>query len=228
MKILLVEDERPLSDAISDYLRGDGHICEAAYTWSAAEEKINMYEYDCLLLDITLPGGNGLDLLRRLRAENRTPETGIIIISARNSIDDKISGLDLGADDYIAKPFHLSELNARIRSVVRRRKFHGSAIISFREISVSPDEKTVHVNGEYVPLTKKEFDLLLFFLSNPNRVITKPAIAEHLWGDQMDTADNYDFIYSHIKNLRRKIVEKGSGDYIRTVYGTGYRWSETY
>lgn len=227
MKLLLVEDEQPLSDSIAEYLRGDGYRCETASTWAVAEEKLGMYTYDCVLLDLTLPGGNGLDLLRKLRAGDGAPDTGVIIISARDALDDKIAGLDLGADDYLAKPFHLSELNARLRSVVRRRKFQGASSITFNDITIHPEEKSVFVRGERVVLTKKEFDLLIFFIANKSRVITKAAIAGHLWGDDMDMSDSYDFIYSHIKNLRRKIVEKGGGDYIQTVYGSGYRWSDS-
>jgi DNA-binding response OmpR family regulator len=175
-------------------------------------------------VDITIPGGSGLDIIRELKKKGS--EAGIIIISAKNSIEDKISGLDLGADDYLTKPFHLSELNSRIKSIVRRRSFKGSNEICFHEISIVPDEMLVSVNKKTVTLTKKEFDLLLFFISNKNRVITKESIAEHLWGDDMDTADSFDFIYSHIKNLRKKLVEKGSEDYIQTVYGMGYKFGK--
>jgi DNA-binding response OmpR family regulator len=183
-------------------------------------EKVNLYEYDCMLVDIGLPDGNGLTLVRELKKCH--PETGIIIISAKNSLDDKILGLDLGADDYLTKPFHLSELNSRIKSLLRRRKFDGQKEIIVDKIRILPENRQVFVQDELLPITKKEFDLLLFFISNPGRVLTKESIAEHLWGDFADASDSFDFVYSHIKNLRRKLIEKSGTDYFRNVYGTGY------
>lgn len=223
MKILLVEDEKGLSDSISTYLKQEGYLCEVVTDFKSADEKIELYQYDCILVDINLPDGNGLNLvkaLKRLKAK-----AGIIIISARNSVDDKIEGLDLGADDYLSKPFSLAELNSRIKSVLRRRKFDGNDEIVFNEITIKPNESTVLVNGDTVTLTKKEYDLILFLISNKNRILTKETIAEHLWGDDMDMADSYDFIYTHIKNLRKKLVEKGCQDYMKTVYGMGYKFT---
>jgi DNA-binding response OmpR family regulator len=223
MKILLVEDEKGLSDSISTYLKQEGYLCEVVTDFKSADEKIELYQYDCILIDINLPDGNGLNLvkaLKRLKAK-----AGIIIISARNSVDDKIEGLDLGADDYLSKPFSLAELNSRIKSVLRRRKFDGNDEIVFNEITIKPNESTVLVNGASVTLTKKEYDLILFLISNKNRILTKETIAEHLWGDDMDMADSYDFIYTHIKNLRKKLVEKGCQDYMKTVYGMGYKFT---
>ena len=223
MKILLVEDEKGLSDSISTYLKQEGYLCEVVTDFKSADEKIELYQYDCILIDINLPDGNGLNLvktLKRLKAK-----AGIVIISARNSVDDKIEGLDLGADDYLSKPFSLAELNSRIKSVLRRRKFDGNDEIVFNEITIKPNESTVLVNGTSVTLTKKEYDLMLFLISNKNRVLTKETIAEHLWGDDMDMADSYDFIYTHIKNLRKKLVEKGCQDYMKTVYGMGYKFT---
>lgn len=223
MKILLVEDEKGLSDSISTYLKQEGYLCEVVTDFKSADEKIELYQYDCILVDINLPDGNGLNLvkaLKRLKAK-----AGIIIISARNSVDDKIEGLDLGADDYLSKPFSLAELNSRIKSVLRRRKFDGNDEIVFNEITIKPNESTVLVNGATVTLTKKEYDLILFLISNKNRILTKETIAEHLWGDDMDMADSYDFIYTHIKNLRKKLVEKGCQDYMKTVYGMGYKFT---
>jgi DNA-binding response OmpR family regulator len=175
-----------------------------------------------VLVDITLPGGSGLDIVRQLKKSKS--KAGIIIISAKNSLDDKVIGLELGADDYLTKPFHLSELNARIKSVIRRMNFEGDKEIVFEEITINPDAQTVKVKKAVISLTKKEFDLLVFFVSNKNRVITKESIAEHLWGDDMDMADSYDFIYSHIKNLRKKLIEAGASDYINTIYGAGYKF----
>jgi DNA-binding response OmpR family regulator len=225
MKILVVEDEKALSDSIVEYLTKVGYLCETALTFAEAVEKSNLFSYDCIIVDINLPGGSGLDLIRMLR-QNRAG-AGIIIISARNELDDRITGLDIGADDYLVKPFHLAELNARVRSVIRRMAFSGSNEIVFNELRILPDEKLVFVNDQPVTLTKKEFDLLIFFLSNKDRVLGKESIAEHLWGEDMDLADSFDFIYTHIKNLRKKLMEKGSEDYIRTMYGLGYKFTAT-
>jgi DNA-binding response OmpR family regulator len=222
MKILLIEDEKQLSDSISTYLAKEGYACDVVTNFNAGDEKTQVYDYDCILLDITLPGGNGLDILHGLK--KRKPNAAVIIISAKNSLDDKIKGLDLGADDYLAKPFHLSELNARLKSVVRRRTFGGSNEIVFNEIKVNLSSMVVTVKGVPITLTKKEYDMLLFFLANSDRVITRESIAEHLWGEEMDGIDSFDFIYSHIKNLRKKIIEKGGADHIQTVYGMGYKF----
>lgn len=222
MKILLIEDEKELALSVEAYFQQENFICETVYTYDEAQEKINLYRYDCVIVDITLPDGNGLDIIRELKKDKQ--ETGIIIISARNSVDDKITGLDIGADDYLAKPFHLSELNARVKSIIRRRTFGGQKEIVLNEIRISPESLEVTVNDSPILLTRKEYDLLLFLLSNKNRVLTKEAIAEHLWGDAMDLADSFDFIYTHVKNLRKKIMEKNGRDYIRTVYGMGYKF----
>lgn len=223
MKILLIEDEKELADAISKYLHQEKYLCEMARTFNDAIEKINLYQYDCILVDITLPDGNGLKVISELKEMNSG--AGIIIISAKNALGDKINGLETGADDYLTKPFHLPELNARIKSVIRRRNFGGNRETLFQEIRIRPDEMEVFIHDLPLILTRKEFELLLFFVSNKERVLTKESIAEHLWGDSMDLADSYDFIYTHIKNLRKKIIEKGGADYIHTVYGMGYKFS---
>ncbi|MEL6820701.1 MAG: response regulator transcription factor [Calditrichota bacterium] len=223
MKILLIEDEESLSDAIRSYLIQSDFLCEAAATVADAEEKIDLYEYDVVLVDINLPDGSGLQLIELLKkARSRS---GIMIISARNSLDDKIEGLNLGADDYITKPFHMAELNARIRSVVRRRQFEGHSEIVFNEIRIDTDTTDVFVNTERVELTGKEYKLLLYLIANQNRVVTKEAIAEHLWGDHIDMVDSFDFIYTHIKNMRKKVLAKCSADYLQTIYGMGYKLS---
>ena len=201
----------------------EGYICEEATTFKEGIEKINLYEYDCIVADIGLPDGNGLDLVQELKS--KLSETGVIIISAKNALEDKIAGLDIGADDYLTKPFHLSELNARVKSILRRRKFRGNKEIVFKEIRVLPDTLQTFANQRPVALTKKEFDLLIYFISNQNKIITKESIAEHLWGDYIDTADSYDFVYTHISNLRKKLVEQGSNDYIQTVYRVGYKFT---
>ena len=223
MKILIVEDEIALTESIENYLKQEGYLCELAYTYAKASEKVNLYKYDCVIVDIGLPDGSGLHIIKELK-KNKS-NAGIIIISARNALDDKIDGLEIGADDYLTKPFHLSELNARIKSLIRRRSFNGSNEIICNEITINPDNYEVFINNQILTLTKKEYDMLIYFLSNKNRVVTKESIAEHLWGDNVDLLDSYDFIYTHIKNLRRKMVDKGGNDYIQTIYGTGYKFN---
>jgi two-component system response regulator QseB len=224
MKILLVEDEAALRAALGGSLRQAGYVVEEAASFAQAREKMALYQYDCVLLDLTLPDGAGLDLLRALKAGRSA--AGVLIITARDALQDKITGFDLGADDYLIKPFHLSELNARVRAIIRRRQFNGQQQIAFRELLVLPNLAEVHVRGELLPLTKKEYDLLLYFLANPGRILTKEAIAEHLIGDAVDAADSFDFIYTHLKNLRKKLQEKGVENYIRTMYGVGYKLSQ--
>jgi len=203
MKILIIEDEIELLVAISNYLIKENYVCELAENFNKASEKLAIYEYDVILLDITLPDGNGLDLLKIIKKHQI--RSGIIITSAKNSLDDKISGLDLGADDYMTKPFQLSELNSRIKAVLRRKKFDGTSILSFNEISINTDSKSIAIKGKEIVFTKKEYDLLLYFFINKNRVLTKEAIAEHLWADNIDMADSFDFIYTHLNNIRKKI-----------------------
>ena len=223
MKILIVEDEKYLSDSITAYLVEEGYICETSLTYENAEEKINLYQYDCVLIDLMLPGGNGLDIIRQLK--KRELNSGIIIISAKESLEDKIEGLEIGADDYLPKPFHLSELNARIKSVIRRRSFGGKHELVYHQIKIIPDKNIVLVNDQEITLTKREYILLLFLFSNIDRVVTKESIAEHLWGDNIDIVDSLDFVYTHIKNVRKKIIEKGGGEYINSIYGMGYKLS---
>jgi DNA-binding response OmpR family regulator len=223
MKVLIIEDEKELSKSICQYLASEQFITETAYDFDSALEKISLYDYACIILDITLPNGSGLDILKEIKANNKAD--GVIIISAKNSLDDKITGLKTGADDYLTKPFHLSELSARVAAIIRRKSFDGKNTITFDELQINLNEKQVVVNGTAIDLTKKEYELLLYFISNKNKVITKSAIAEHLWGDNMDIAGSYDFIYTHIKNLRKKLLQHGSPDYIKSVYGMGYKFS---
>ncbi|RIJ42819.1 response regulator transcription factor [Pontibacter oryzae] len=223
MKLLIVEDEPVLLEEVEHYLGQQGFLCESAPTYLLAEDKVSLYAYDVVVLDITLPDGNGLQLLRQLK--NLHPETGVVIISAKNSLDDKLSGFGLGADDYLTKPFHMEELNARINALIRRRDFKGSAVLTFEELEVDTEAHEVSVAGEKLQLTKKEYELLLYFIINKNRLLSQRSIAEHLWGDDYDMADNYNFVYMHIKNLRRKLVSTAGTDYITTVYGMGYKWT---
>lgn len=222
MKILLIEDEPDLRRSIKQYLHQEGYVVESADDFVKASDKVSEYQYDCVLVDITLPKGNGLDIIKKLKQNNS--KAGIIIISAKNSSDDKIVGLDLGADDYLAKPFNLAELNSRIKALIRRRNFDGSQTIVVNEISVWPEERKVKVHNEEVNLTAKEYDLLMFFISNKNRVVSKNSIAEHLWGDDSDQMDSHDFIYVHLRNPRKKLAEKGCKDYVQTIYGIGYNF----
>jgi len=223
MKILIIEDEKGLRESIEEYFTEAGNICETASNYQDAMAKVSMYSYDCILLDITLPGGSGIDILKNLKKNNNTD--GVLIISAKNSLDDRLEGLDLGADDYLVKPFHLSELRARVTAIIRRKTFNGNNQLEFNEINIDLLAKTAKVNDQPVKLTRKEYALLLYFIANKGKVVSKNAIAEHLWGDGMDLANNFDFIYSHIKNLRKKLIEAGSNDYIQAAYGMGYKFT---
>lgn len=222
MKILIIEDEPELANSMITYLSGQNYLCELAPDYPQALSKITSHQYDCILLDLMLPGGSGLDILQELKRQQK--EDGVIIISAKNALEDKIAGLELGADDYLAKPFHLSELAARIFSVIRRRSFANANLIQQGELTVNLPAKAVEVSGEPVLLTKKEFELLIFFIGNKGKVISKSAIAEHLSGDLADMLDNHDFIYAHIKNLKKKLSDAGCGNYLKTLYGNGYKW----
>lgn len=222
MKLLLIEDEARLAEDIVAYLGSEGIRCTVAESLEAARGACALYSFDIVLLDVGLPDGSGLELIRGL--VNNDPTPGILVVSAKNSLDDKLTGLDLGADDYITKPFHLAELHARIRSVFRRKKMGGRHSIPFEEIEVFPEPRQVTIHGKSLHLSPKEFDLLLYFVCNPGKVLTREAIAEHLWGEEADHLDDFDFIYSHVKNLRRKIVKLGGEDRIKAVYGIGYKF----
>jgi len=224
MKILIIEDEAGLQQSIQQYLEHQGYVCETAGDFSAGMEKVRAFNYDCVVVDIGLPYGSGLNIVKEIK--DIESKSGIIIISAKNALEDKLKGLELGSDDYLTKPFHLSELNARINAIIRRRNFQGSKNIVFEEIKLETEARRVTVNNKAVELTDKEYQLLEYFIANKRRVLTKSAIAEHIWGDEYEQVSNYDFIYTHIKNLRKKLIDAGSEDYIKTVYGTGYRFTE--
>jgi DNA-binding response OmpR family regulator len=225
MKLLIIEDNEDLLENILTYLKREGYLCETARDYDQAFDKIMSYTYDVVLIDIMIPKGNGLQVLRELKSVN--PETGTIIISAKNSLDDKVSGLELGADDYLTKPFQLPELQARIKAVIRRNNQGGREILRVNEISINTNTREVSVHDNKVDLTPKEYDLLLYFSSNKNHVLSKQTIAEHLWGDYVDHLQNLDFVYQHIKNLRKKLIEAGSDDYIESVYSIGYKFNVT-
>ena len=222
MKILIVENEPELAQTMAQYLNRQDYLCERAMTYAEAMEKISLYSYDCILLDLMLPGGNGMDVLEHLRKTNQ--ETGVVIISAKGALEDKLKGIRIGADDYLAKPFHLAEMSARIYSVIRRSQFAGKNLIRSNDLEIDLLSKEVTANGVPVVLTKTEYTLLLFLIGNKNRVISKNALAEHLSGDMADMLDNQDFVYAHIKNLKGKLSKAGCAEAIKTVYGMGYKW----
>ncbi|MDR2027879.1 MAG: response regulator transcription factor [Prevotellaceae bacterium] len=225
MKILIIEDEYGLLKTVGDFLLAEKYVVEKATDYHSAMEKVMIYDYDCILVDISLPGGSGLQILREMKKENRTGN--IIIISAKNSLDDKIAGLDMGADDYLTKPFHLQELHARIKAVLRRKQQNGKQILTQGNLSVDFVQRQVHVQGKQLKLNRKEFDMLAFFAINKNRLVTKEVLAEHVWGDSTDMADNLDFVYSQVKNLRKKLKETGADLTVENVYGIGYILRET-
>lgn len=223
MKILIIEDEQGLREVIQESLEKEKYIVETAHDFISGFEKIGSYDYDCVLIDIMLPNGSGLDLVRELKALRK--KEAVIIISAKDAVDDKVAGLDLGADDYLAKPFHLAELHARIKSAIRRKNHDGDTAIIWNNLKVSPEQRTVLVNNEPLVLNRKEFDLLYYFIINPNRLINKTALAESVWGDYTDQADSLDFVYSQIKNLRKKLKDANAEADIQAVYGMGYKMS---
>ena len=222
MKLLLIEDEEQLAKSIQKYLVSNDFICEWVNHLQDALEKIAMYEYDCILLDLMLSDGDGFDILKALKKQNKTE--GVIIISAKETLEVRIEGLQLGADDYLTKPFYLSELLVRIQALIRRKNFQGNNIVTFHEIEIDTLAKIVKINNKKIDFTKKEIDLLLYLIGNQNKVLSKSAIAEHLSGDMADMLDNHGFVYAHIKNLKKKLNEYSSIDYIKTVYGLGYKW----
>jgi DNA-binding response OmpR family regulator len=222
MKLLLIEDQEELAKSIIDYLVRYNFVCEWVKDEVAAIEKISIYEYDSILLDLMLPNGNGFEVLKEIKRQQN--EDGVIIISAKETLESRIEGFNLGADDYLTKPFHLSELLVRIQALIRRKKFNGNTTINFNEIEINVFSKKVTIEGKVVDFTKKEINLLMYLIGNQNKILSKAAIAEHLSGDMADMLDNHDFIYAHIKNLKNKLREAGCKDYIKTVYGFGYKW----
>ncbi len=223
MKVLVIEDNKELAQNISDYLLKEGCICELSVNYQEAIDKLSVFYYDCIVLDIMLPDGNGLNILRFIKEENKN--SGILIISAKNALDDKVNGLELGADDYLTKPFHLPELNARLKAIYRRKFLQGNEIISCNEIHINTSKMETVIYEQSLELTRKEYALLLYLIINKDRVLTRQSIAEHLWGDYVDNLLNFDFVYQHVKNLRKKIIQAGGTDYIETVYGLGYKFN---
>ncbi len=224
MKLLIIEDEHELSKSIVTYLSSEKYLCEQAFTFSEAMEKIELYDYDCILLDLMLPGGNGLDILREIKRQNNP--AGVIIVSAKDSLEDKVNGLRTGADDYLPKPFHLPELSMRIYALIRRKQFTSANTLESNGIRIDLLGQSVSINATPVALTHTEYELLLFLIGNKNKVVSKSALAEHLSGDMADMLDSHDFVYAHIKNLKAKLTEAGCRNCIKNVYGAGYKWIE--
>lgn len=221
MKILIIEDELSLRQTMIRWLEKERYLVESASTYQEALFKISDYDYDCIILDIMLPGGSGLSILEELKTLHK--KDSVIIVSAKDSLEDKIKGLNLGADDYLTKPFHLAELNARVKSVIRRKQQSGELQLVLENICIYPDRHSVFINDKELILNRKEFDLLYYFVTNPDRLISKDTLAEAVWGDYMDQADSFDFIYSQVKNLRKKLKTAGALPEIKAVYGYGYK-----
>lgn len=224
MKILIIEDEKELRETLVESLEKELYVVETAATYDSADEKISIYDYDCILLDIMLPDGSGLNLLTKLKELGKSEN--VIIISAKNSLEDKVSGLGLGADDYLTKPFHIAELNARIKAVFRRKNLKGTNSIQIGNIALDLDERLFKVDDNIIHLNRKEFDILKYFLLNKNRLVRKTVLAEHVWGDNIDEADKFDFIYYQLKNLRKKLLESKATITIESIYGVGYKLVE--
>lgn len=221
MKILIIEDEFEILKSIKDFLVAENYLVETAGDFSSGIEKVMIYEYDCILLDISLPGGTGLTILKEMK--KKKIDANVIIISAKDSLDDKVLGFDLGADDYLTKPFHFTELHARIKAVLRRKKLDGSNVVHIGNLSMDFNQRIVKIDNIELKLNRKEYDILSFFMTNTNRLITKEALAEHVWGDNIDSADSFDFVYSQVRNLRKKLKESRATIEIENVYGVGYK-----
>lgn len=224
MKILIIEDESSLRELMQRTLLQERFIVETASDFAEGEAKIAAYDYDCILLDIMLPDGNGLKLLEQLKAMRK--RDNVIIISARDSLDDRIAGLEQGADDYLPKPFHLAELVARIRSVIRRSQGRGDLSLRLGNVRLDPDSARVFVDDQELSLLKKEFTILQYFMQRPNHLIDKAVLAEAVWGDHADQADNFHFVYAQVKNLRRKLDTANASIELKAIYGFGYKLLE--
>ncbi len=222
MKILIVEDDNDLREITTHFLEKERYVVSQAPDYRTALQKIEDYDYDCILLDIMLPDGNGLDLLAELHALGK--HTNVIILSAKDSLEDKVNGLDLGADDYLPKPFHLAELHARIKSLFRRKLREGERKLQVGNVELFPDDFRVMVQGKEIELNRKEYDILNYFMSRPGRLVNKNTLAESVWGDHIDQVDNFDFIYAQIKNLRKRLKDAGATPELKSVYGFGYKF----
>lgn len=224
MKVLIIEDDPSMCEIIERALLEEQYVVELASTYQAALQKLNDYSYDCVLLDIMLPDGSGLDILHELKKQSK--KESVIILSAKDSIEDKVAGLEYGADDYLAKPFHMAELKARIKSVIRRNQQDGDLSLDLGNVKLIPDNNQVFIDNKLVDLLRKEYDILHYFMTRPNHIVDKTVLAESVWGDHIDQVDSFDFIYAQIRNLRKKLVENNSSIEIVSVYGFGYKLEE--
>ena len=221
MKILIIEDELALLQTVEEFLKSENFLTETAHDFHAGLEKALTYEYDCILLDIMLPGGSGLDILMALKEQHK--KQPVLILSAKDSVEDKVLGLEIGADDYLAKPFHLAELLARVKSIIRRNARDGEKLLQYKNVTVDPDNRQVMVDGKEMVLNRKEYDLFYYFILRPNKLMEKTSLIESVWGDSSDQADSLDFIYSQIKNIRKKLKEAQADMDLQAVYGVGYK-----
>ncbi|HNQ26725.1 MAG TPA: response regulator transcription factor [Aquaticitalea sp.] len=221
MKILIIEDEPALLETLRHFLEKEKYIIETANDYFSGIEKVGTYDYDCILLDIMLPNGNGIDILKEIRKSGK--KDSVIILSAKGSVEDKILGLDFGADDYLAKPFNLMELHSRIKSAIRRKNQDGEKFVSYKNVKLYPEERKILVDGTELSLNRKEFDLLYYFMIRPEKILQKTSLAESVWGDNIDQSDSLDFIYSQIKNLRKKLKDNNAEIDFQAVYGVGYK-----
>lgn len=221
MKILIIEDELALSQTVEEFLKSENFLTETAHDFHAGLEKALTYDYDCVLLDIMLPGGSGLDILMALKEQHK--KQPVLILSAKDSVEDKVLGLEIGADDYLAKPFHLAELLARVKSIIRRNARDGEKLLQYKNVTLNPDNRQVLVDGKEMVLNRKEYDLFYYFMLRPNKLMEKTSLIESVWGDSSDQADSLDFIYSQIKNIRKKLKEAQAEMDLQAVYGVGYK-----
>ena len=221
-KILLVEDESSLSKLVVKYLSDNSYLCTHVSRLKSARELLKKNSYNTVLLDLGLPDGDGLSLIKEIKQKDYT--CGVIIISAKDGLNNKVEGLDLGADDYLTKPFFMPELNARVKSLIRRLNFEGNNEILIGALKVIPDQMRLIINDCDVELTNTEFNLLLYFTSNKNRVLSKTNLAEYMSSKYFDYGFSDDVIYGHIKNLKKKLEKSGAPDYIKNIYGVGYKF----
>ena len=222
-KIMVVDDDKNICELLRLYLEKEGYQVVIANDGKEAVELNEKEDPELILLDIMLPQLDGWQVCREIRKKSQVP---IIMLTAKGEVFDKVLGLELGADDYLTKPFHLAELNARVKSLIRRRQAKGDVTVTLGNLLLYPDKRQVEINGKPLQLNRKEFDLLYYFVVNPGRVINKMSLAESVWGDNIDQADSLDFIYSQVKNLRKKLKQAEATIELKAVYGFGYKLSE--
>ncbi|MFA8433426.1 MAG: response regulator transcription factor [Marinifilaceae bacterium] len=220
-EILIIEDDLSLQKTVEDYLNNLGFNCTLSDTIEKGKELFDKKFFPIVILDLGLPDGNGLNCIPLIKS--LWNQTGVIIISARDKVEDRVDGLNLGADDYLVKPFHLSELNARINALLRRNPQFENQILTFEEIEIDTQSNMVKIANKQIDFSPKEYGLLLYFFENRSKVLTKESLFEHVWGENSVFMDNSDFIYTHINRLRKKIKDQTGENYIKTVHGFGYK-----